>query len=138
MAEPGTSSRKVDNSFASRAAAGRVDRLWRRDPVAAAALGVVAEARGLAIGDLLQPNRGAAKIAFARQLAMYLVHILLGRTLTEVGEVFGRDRTTVAHACALIEDQRESRTFDAAVERLETIIQQRCAAAPMGADRAAV
>ena len=78
------------------------------------------------IVQLLQANRGMAPVAFARQLAMYLVHILMGRTLTDVGALFGRDRTTVAHACALIEDQREDRAFDQMVEALEQAITTQC------------
>ena len=51
---------------------------------------------------------------------MYLAHISCGLTLTEVGRVFGRDRTTVAHACGLVEDRREHAPFDRALELLES------------------
>jgi chromosomal replication initiation ATPase DnaA len=50
---------------------------------------------------------------------MYLCHVAVGRSLQAVGEVFGRDRTTVSYACALIEDMRDDRAFDAAVAALE-------------------
>lgn len=50
---------------------------------------------------------------------MYLAHVMLGRSLSEVGQAFGRDRTTVSYACALIEDLREDPEFDAFVTRLE-------------------
>ena len=39
---------------------------------------------------------------------MYLCHVLLRRTQERLGELFGRDRTTVSHACAAIEHQRET------------------------------
>ena len=68
---------------------------------------------------LLHRSRCRAPIARSRQLAMYLMHTLLGRTMTEVGLYFGRDRTTVAHACGRIEDQRDDLTFDSAVSALE-------------------
>jgi chromosomal replication initiation ATPase DnaA len=55
-------------------------------------------------------------------MAMYLAHIMLGLSLTEVGDRFGRDRTTVAHACARVEDGRDDPVFDAAVTRLEAVI----------------
>jgi chromosomal replication initiation ATPase DnaA len=42
--------------------------------------------------------------------------------MTEVGHLFGRDRTTVAHACALIEDAREDPAFEQQVLRLEEAI----------------
>jgi chromosomal replication initiation ATPase DnaA len=83
----------------------------------------VARARGVAVERLLAAERGCKQIAEARQLGMYLVHTLLSRNYLETGEVFGRDRTTVSHACAHIEDLRESRRFDAAVCRLEAEIE---------------
>ena len=45
-----------------------------------------------------------------------------GLTLTEVGRLFARDRTTVAHACALVEDRREEAPFDRALELLEGVM----------------
>ena len=68
---------------------------------------------------LLHHSRCRAPIARSRQLAMYLMHTLLGRTMTEVGLYFGRDRTTVAHACGRIEDERDDFAFDSAVSALE-------------------
>src|SRR5262249_15027042 len=53
--------------------------------------------------DLWSCTRGRPRAAFARQVAMYLAHVAWGLSLTEVGYVFARDRTTVAHACGLIE-----------------------------------
>jgi hypothetical protein len=67
----------------------------------------------------LRAGRGTRRIAFARQLAMYLTHVGFGLTLTEVGACFARDRTTVRHACALVEDRRDQPTFDFAVSALE-------------------
>jgi chromosomal replication initiation ATPase DnaA len=50
---------------------------------------------------------------------MYLSYVVLGRTLSQIGEEFGRDRTTVSYACAQIEDLRDDPLFDAEVSRLE-------------------
>ena len=97
-------------------------RLLRGDPAAGAVARLVAEARGVSLGDLLCRSRSPAPVASARQLAMYLTHVMLGRNLTEVGRLFGRDRTTVAHACALIEDAREMPAFDEEVGMLESAI----------------
>jgi chromosomal replication initiation ATPase DnaA len=73
--------------------------------------------------DLLRlPTRGRARVALARQVAMYLAHIACGLSLTEVGELFERDRTTVAHACEVIEQRRDDANFDAALELLEGIV----------------
>ena len=69
--------------------------------------------------ELWSVTRGCPRAAFARQVAMYLAHIAWGLTLTQVGQVFTRDRTTVAHACSLIEDLRDDRVLDRSLELLE-------------------
>src|SRR5690606_30622936 len=57
--------------------------------------------------DLFATSRCTSGTASARQVAMYLCHTLLHISLSAVGRYFGRHRTTVAHACVLVEDQRE-------------------------------
>jgi chromosomal replication initiation ATPase DnaA len=71
--------------------------------------------------NLRQPTRGRANVALARQVAMYVAHVGYGLSLTEVGEVFERDRTTVSHACAVVEQRREEKTFDEAIVLIENI-----------------
>ena len=71
---------------------------------------------------LAQPSRGRARIALARQVAMYLGHVACGLSLTAVGRVFDRDRSTVAHACKRIEDRREEHDFDAAIQMMESSV----------------
>lgn len=88
-----------------------LERLIRRDAAAARVLTLVATARGVPTECLLGRSR-PKEIAAARQIAMYLVHVMLSRTLAEVGSLFRRDRTTVGYACALVEDRRDDRTFD--------------------------
>ena len=72
--------------------------------------------------QLVSRTRGRKKIAFARQVAMYLAHTAGGLSLTHVGRLFGRDRTTVAHGCALVEDARDDQTFDRSLCHLESAI----------------
>lgn len=72
--------------------------------------------------ELRATTRREARIAFARQVAMYLVHVAYGLTLTQVGTMFGRDRTTVAHACIIIEDCRDDLAFDGLLDDLETAV----------------
>jgi chromosomal replication initiation ATPase DnaA len=81
--------------------------------------------------ELRARTRGGARAALARQTAMYLAHVALGLTFSEIGRRFGRDRTTAAHACRVIEERREDSAFDALVGRLER------ACAPLRADAAA-
>jgi len=50
---------------------------------------------------------------------MYLAHVGGGLPMTEVGRMFARDRTTVSHACAVIEDRRDDPNFDRALAVLE-------------------
>jgi len=68
--------------------------------------------------DLQRQSRGRASVAFARQVAMYLGHVTFGISMHDVGEIFGRDRTTVAHACAVIEDARDDPCFDFTMDLL--------------------
>lgn len=80
---------------------------------------IVAYTFGLEPEDLRMATRGCARAAFARQTAMYLAHVSLGITYTEVGRMFGRDRTTVAYGCSVVEDRRDDPRFDHAMELLE-------------------
>ncbi len=90
-----------------------------RDSAADRVLALVSAHDAVAPALLLHPSRCRAPVARSRQLAMYLMHTLLGRSMTEVGAYFGRDRTTVAHACGLIEDCRDDRDFDEELTALE-------------------
>jgi chromosomal replication initiation ATPase DnaA len=67
-------------------------------------------------------SRGRAEVAHARQAAMYVSHVAGQLTLTEVGSLFERDRTTVSHACAAVEDRRDNPTFDRAIAALELVV----------------
>ena len=68
---------------------------------------------------LCGPGRGTAEEAHARQVALYIAHTTLGLSYTEAGRLFGRDRTTAAHACRRVEEQREIERVDQFVDRLE-------------------
>ncbi len=69
--------------------------------------------------QIFSPERGKASVAFARQTAMYLTHITCGHSYTDIGCFFGRDRTTVSHACQLIEDKREDPDIDWSLDLME-------------------
>lgn len=69
--------------------------------------------------QIFSPGRGKASVAFARQIAMYLTHITCGHSYTDIGCFFGRDRTTVSHACQLIEDKREDPEIDWSLDLME-------------------
>ena len=71
--------------------------------------------------DMRGPSRGRARVAFARQVAMYLAHVTCEMSLTDVGRLFDRDRTTVAHACIVVEDRRDDPALDRCLDVLESI-----------------
>ncbi len=83
---------------------------------------IVADVFRIEPAELRAATRGRARIALARQVAMYIAHVGYGLTLTEVGQLFERDRTTVAHACGIVEQRRDIREFDRAVALLEQVV----------------
>lgn len=70
-------------------------------------------------GMLREPTRCTARVASARQAAIYFVHVFFAANLTRAGRVFGRDRTTARHACSKIEDWRDDASIDRAIDLLE-------------------
>lgn len=86
-------------------------------------IALVARQKNVPIRMLTHRSRSRLPVARARQLAMYLSHVMLGRSLIEIGEAFGRDRTTVSYACALIEDMRDDPVFDDEVTQFERQIE---------------
>jgi len=71
------------------------------------------------VPELEAPTRRSPAVALARQTAMYLAHVCAGLSLRTVGQLFSRDRTTVAHGCATVEDRRDDARFDQAVTWME-------------------
>lgn len=84
----------------------------------------VARVFAVPISALHSATRGRAPVALARQIAMYLAHVICGLSMAEVGRIFERDRTTVSHACALIEDRRDDPLFDQILELLERVARE--------------
>ena len=62
------------------------------------------------------------RVAFARQVAMYLASVGFGMSLGRVARAFGRDRSTVRHACRVMEERRENPGFDRWMEALEASV----------------
>ena len=54
---------------------------------------------------------------------MYLMHTALSRSFVEVGAAFGRDRSTVAHACGAVEDMRDELALDIKIATIEAVIE---------------
>lgn len=71
--------------------------------------------------ELRRPGRTALPASRVRQIAMYVAHVVLRLKMGDVGCGFGRDRTTVAHACQIVEDLRDDPEFDRVVAMFEKV-----------------
>jgi len=87
---------------------------------------IVALTFNVSPAELAAPTRCKAPIAFARQVAMYLCNVAMGLSFSQIAETFRRDRTTVSHACHLIEDCRDEPEFDARLDALELVLKTSC------------
>ena len=50
---------------------------------------------------------------------MYRAHVCFALSFETIGRAFDRDRTTVAHACRVVEDSRDDAGLDRRVAKLE-------------------
>jgi hypothetical protein len=94
-------------------------RLILLSQIARTALEVTSRACGVHVDALASKQRSRAEVCLARQIAIYLGHVVGGLSTTELSLAFGRDRSTVAHAIHIIEDRRDSPIFDRQVQLLE-------------------
>lgn len=81
----------------------------------------VAAAFAVPVDELRAPSRRPAEVAFARQCAMYLAHVVLELNYSATGRLFHRDRTTAAYACALVEERRDDPAIDRVLQTLEGV-----------------
>lgn len=94
--------------------------------VAGLCAAAAAAATGVPHAAIAAPGRHRARVARARQLAVYLHHVALGASLSACARLFARDRATIRHACARIEDLRDDARFDEAAARLgRAVVAQR-------------
>jgi hypothetical protein len=104
--------------FVSPAAASRISGSERR--WAALTVAAVRSARPQA--TIFAPTRKTAADADARHLAIYLHHVALGASISACARLFDRDRASIRHACARIEDSRDDPDFDIALAALESAL----------------
>lgn len=83
---------------------------------------LVAHVYGVPLDELTAPTRKDRRAAEARQVAMYLGHVVFSMSLTSVGRAFGRDRSTASHACRHVEDLRDDPRLDQMIGRLEMML----------------
>jgi len=68
---------------------------------------------------LIGEARGPRKLAFARQLAIHLAHIVAGRRHEDVAAAFDRNRSTASHHFEVLENLRDVPEFDSFLTMLE-------------------
>jgi chromosomal replication initiation ATPase DnaA len=85
---------------------------------------IVAYAYDITLDEMLAVTRRGPKPALARQVAMYLSHIVLEMGVTEIGEAFERHRSTVSHALHHVEDLRDDAEFDRTLDYLEATLRR--------------
>ena len=64
------------------------------------------------------PKVRAPMLVYARQVAMWLTHCQFGLTQTRTAELFSKDRSTVAHACLVVESELDDPVFGPKIEAL--------------------
>ena len=83
---------------------------------------------GVTRAQLMASTRSSRDVAWARQVAVHLCHLVMPElSWSELGRVFGRDRTTVRHAHHKVADWRDLEDLDHRLEELQRV----CTAAPV-------
>ena len=83
---------------------------------------------GVTRAELLASTRSSRDVAWARQVAVHLCHLVMPElSWSELGRLFGRDRTTVRHAHLKVADWRDLVDLDHRLEELQRV----CTAAPV-------
>lgn len=120
----------MDLGFADREPGGRLRfQSLRGDHEVFVLTQLVAQERGVSMTKLLRRSRGSGRAASARQLAIYLSHVLLERPQDVVAALFSRDRTTVTHAVQAVEDRRDTPELEQEIARIEARLEA-CRQAP--------
>lgn len=78
----------------------------------------------MAVGLEAEGGGRRRALGHVRQVAMYVCHVAYSMPMEEVAQAFGRDRSTVGHACRMVEDRRD----DAAYDRFVTIVERMASA----------
>jgi chromosomal replication initiation ATPase DnaA len=86
---------------------------------------IVAQVHGVPVQELRQPTRGRPHVARARQISIHLARRVFDLNHRQLAQEFGRDRSTVHHACGLIEKMRaENEQFDSTLTWMETLLRR--------------
>ena len=86
------------------------------------AVSLAASTFGVPPQDVLSQRRGRNAASHGRQIAIYLGHVALGLSFSDLAAIFGRDRASIRHAVTRIEDRRDDPGFDLWLSALETCL----------------
>ncbi len=77
------------------------------------------------VEEVRKPTRGRPLVARTRQVAVHLAHSVFALTHKQLAVEFGRDRSTVKHACQQIEQLREDNAeFDSTLRWMEALLRR--------------
>lgn len=96
----------------------RTERVARDRARTGLAVSMTAGAMEVDAEDMAGDGR-SVKVVLARQVAMYVATVSFGMSYGRVAAALGRDRSTVQHACQIVEERRDDPAFDTWVEALE-------------------
>lgn len=92
---------------------------------ASLALFVAAQVYGVPLAEMRAPTRGRPHAARARQIAVHLAAKVFGMSHRQLAREFGRDRSTVCHACRRVAAMRAgSPEFHATLCWMESLLMQ--------------
>ena len=73
-------------------------------------------------GNLPRETAARRPKCHIRQISMYLCRVVLSMPYQKIASGLGRDRATVIHGCAVVEDRRDNPAYDAFVDRCERCV----------------
>lgn len=92
---------------------------------ASLALFIAAQVYGVPVADMRAPTRGRPHVARARQIAIHLAARVFAMSHRQLAREFGRDRSTVCHACRRVAAMRAaSPEFEATLCWVESLLKR--------------
>jgi chromosomal replication initiation ATPase DnaA len=86
---------------------------------------IVAQVYGVPVEEMRKPTRGRPHAARARQIAIHLARLVFAMSHKQLAREFGRDRSTIHHACHTIADMRQaSGEFDSTLRWMESLLRR--------------
>jgi chromosomal replication initiation ATPase DnaA len=92
---------------------------------------IVAQVYGVPVEEMRKPTRGRPHAARARQIAIHLARLVFAMSHKQLAREFGRDRSTIHHACHIIADMRQaSGEFDSTLRWMESLLRRAAGQTP--------